>query len=221
MFRNERSGMKPLTADLAKQVALSASELQRQRTGHAPHSVTVVISEDTLVITLFDALTPAEKALSRSREGAAQVQEFHRQLFATSIDEMRQEIKRITGMGVREATADIEPATGAVVQAFTTGTVVQVFSLDGKSSTEVWSGNDSNSTEKEWTKHAASELRGWLLKWLDGDNGQVDDASIVKLKELRSCNDELPAGYCQHGRLHLPFGASYGVAAQKILGNTD
>ena len=48
--------------------------------------------------------------------------------------------------------------------------------------------------------------------------GQFDDEAVAKLKELRSCTDELPAGYCQHGRLHLPFGVSYGVAAQKILG---
>lgn len=40
----------------------------------------------------------------------------------------------------REATAEIEPESGAVVQAFTTGTVVQVFLLAGQASTETWSG---------------------------------------------------------------------------------
>jgi len=55
-------------------------------------------------------------------------------------DLLRQEIKRITGMEVREATAEIEPASGAVVQAFTTGTVVQVFLLNGRAPTEAWSG---------------------------------------------------------------------------------
>jgi hypothetical protein len=49
------------------------------------------------------------------------MQEYHRQLFANSSDELRQEIQRITGMEVREATAEIEPVSGAVVQAFTTG----------------------------------------------------------------------------------------------------
>jgi hypothetical protein len=42
---------------------------------------------------------------------------------------MRQEIKRITGREVREATAEIETATGSVVHAFTTGAMVQVFLL--------------------------------------------------------------------------------------------
>jgi len=41
----------------------------------------------------------------------------------------------------REAIAEIEPRTGAVVQAFTTGNVVQVFQLVGSVPTETWSGN--------------------------------------------------------------------------------
>lgn len=69
--------------------------------------------------------------------------------------------------------------------------------------------------------HASSELREWFLDWLDGDKGQFDDEAVAKLRELLSCTDELPAGYCQHGRLHVPFGASYGVAAQKSLGNKE
>lgn len=104
-----------------------------------PKSVTVVLSEGTLVITLHGALSPAERTLARSPAGAAQVQDFHRQLFASSSDSLRQEIARITGMDVREATAEIEPASGAVVQAFTTGTIVQVFLLAGSAPTEAWS----------------------------------------------------------------------------------
>jgi uncharacterized protein YbcI len=125
---------------MAQQVAEAASRFQEQRTGHAPRAVTVVLSEGTLVVTLHGALSPAEKDLAKTPAGAAQVQEFHRQLFASDSDALRQEIKRITGMHVREATAEVEPASGAVVQAFTTGTVVQVFLLDGSSPTETWSG---------------------------------------------------------------------------------
>lgn len=117
------------TKSVAEQLARVASSLQQQRTGYAPKSVTVILSEDTLLVTLHDALTPAEKALARTPEGTAQVQEFHRQLFADSSESMRQEIKRITGREVREATAEIETATGAVVHAFTTGAMVQVFLL--------------------------------------------------------------------------------------------
>ena len=127
---------------MAKEIAQAAIAFEQRRTGnHVPKSVTVVLSEGTLVITLHEALSPAERAMSKSPAGAAQVQEFHRQLFASSSDTLRQEIKRISGMDVREATAEIEPASGAVVQAFTTGTVVQVFLLDGNAATEAWSGS--------------------------------------------------------------------------------
>ena len=39
---------------------------EQRRTGHAPERATLVLSEDTLVITLHGALSPAEKALDRS-----------------------------------------------------------------------------------------------------------------------------------------------------------
>ena len=129
---------------MAQQIAQVAIAYQTERTGHAPASVTVVLSEDTLVITLHDALTPAEKALALSPDGAAQVQEFHRQLFLTSADSLRKEIKRITGREVREAAAEVEPASGTVVHAFTTGNVVQVFLLDGRLTADAFAENDVN-----------------------------------------------------------------------------
>lgn len=128
---------------MAQQIAQAAIAFEQRRTGnHVPKSVTVVLSDGTLVITLHDALSPAERAMAKSPAGAVQVQEFHRQLFANSSDSLRQEIKRITGMEVREATAEIEPASGAVVQAFTTGNVVQVFQLAGSAPMQTWSGAD-------------------------------------------------------------------------------
>jgi uncharacterized protein YbcI len=127
---------------MAQQVAQAAIAFQRQRTGHAPKAVTVVLSEDTLVVTLHGALTPAEEAVvKKSPAGAAQVQEFHRQLFADSSDSLRKEIKRITGVKVREAAAEVEPTTGAVVHAFTSGTMVQVFQLAQGVPADTWNGS--------------------------------------------------------------------------------
>ena len=121
--------MNELESTVSKQLTELARTLQEQRTGHAPTAVTVVLNEGTLVFTLHDALTPAERALAKSPAGASRVQEFHRQLFANCMDEMRNEISRITGHQVREAAAEIETATGTVVHAFTTGAMVQVFLL--------------------------------------------------------------------------------------------
>lgn len=133
--------MQKSNSTMARQIAQAASAFEKQRTGQLPKSVTVVLSESTLVITLHGALSPAEKALSRSPQGAAQVQEFHRQLFVDASDSLRQEIKRITGIEVREATAEVEPATGTVVGVFTSGTTVQVFLLAPHTvPSDTWSG---------------------------------------------------------------------------------
>lgn len=121
--------MNEASSDTSKQLGRMASAMQHERTGLAPTAVTVILSEDTLVVTLRGALTPAEKSLARTPQGAAQVQEFHRQLFATSSGSMLQEIKNITGRKVCEASAEIETA-GAVAHAFTTGAMVQVFLLN-------------------------------------------------------------------------------------------
>jgi uncharacterized protein YbcI len=125
----------------AQQVARAAIAFQEQRTGHAPGVVTVVQGEGTLVVTLHGALSPAEKALARTAEGAARVQQFHRQLFASDCGALREEIGRITGAEVREAAAEVEATTGTVVQVFTTGTMVQVFLLAHSVPADTWSGN--------------------------------------------------------------------------------
>ena len=117
------------TGTMAEQIARAICDFQHKSTGHTPTAVSVVLSEDTLVITLHEALTPAERAMAKDVGGAAQLQEFHRQLFASSSESLRQEINRITGRKVREAAAEVEPTTGSIVHAFTTGTTVQVFLL--------------------------------------------------------------------------------------------
>lgn len=121
------------SSSAAEELARVVSTFQKQCTGHAPKAVSVVSSDDTLVITMHEALTVAERAMAQSAEGAAQVQQFHRQLFSSSSASLLQEIQRITGRVVREATAEVELSTGAIVHAFTTGTVVQVYLLAGGS----------------------------------------------------------------------------------------
>ena len=125
---------------VAQRIAKAACAFEERRTGHAPRSVTVVLAADTLVVTLHGTLSEAEKLLARTPEGAAQVQEFHRRLFEDAAEPLREEIRHITGVAVREARAEIEPATGSVAQVFTTGTMVQVFLLAGPVAADTWSG---------------------------------------------------------------------------------
>ncbi|MEI8196398.1 MAG: Na-translocating system protein MpsC family protein [Phycisphaerae bacterium] len=110
--------MENLRKTMTKRIMEAGSVFQQERTGHTPQSVSTVLGEDTLVITLHGALSPAEIILARSAAGAAQIREFHRQLFAHSSDALRQEIKRITGVEVHAAVAEIEPSTGTMVQVF-------------------------------------------------------------------------------------------------------
>lgn len=118
------------SGSFSKELAQIALSMQSERTGHTPKAVTVVASDETVVLTLHEALTPAEKILARSESGAAKVEQYHRALFAVSCDELRREIQRLTGRKVREAAVVVEPSTGAIVHAFTSGTVVQIFQLE-------------------------------------------------------------------------------------------
>ena len=119
-------------AAIAQEIGHAANAFEQRRTGHRPKSVTVVLGNETLVVTLYGALSPAEVALVKSPAGAARMQEFHRQLFATSSEPLCGEIKRITGVEVRQATTEIETATG---------TVVQVFLLADSVTAGTWSGS--------------------------------------------------------------------------------
>lgn len=114
---------------IAEQISNAICVFQQKNTGHRPKMVTVVLSENTLVVTLHEALTLAERALARDPVSADRLQHYHRELFADSSSFLRKEIKRITGWPVRQATAEVEPASGAIVYAFTTGTMVQVAQL--------------------------------------------------------------------------------------------
>jgi uncharacterized protein YbcI len=119
-------------SEMAKQVAVASCDFEQQRTGHPPKSVTAVFSNDTLVITLRGVLSPVEMDLAKGSAGAAHVQEFHRQLFKSSCHSLRQEIRKIAGVEVREATSEV---------ATESGTVVQVFLLADSVAAGTWSGS--------------------------------------------------------------------------------
>lgn len=64
--------MNTSNSTMAKQIAQAAIAFEQRRTGnHVPKSVAVVLSDRTLVITLHDAFSPAELALSQRVAGAA------------------------------------------------------------------------------------------------------------------------------------------------------
>ena len=133
--------METSPSTMAQQIARAVVDYEEKATGHAPKSVSVVFGDDTLVVAMRGALTRAEMNLAQTPEGAARMQEFHRRLFDTASGPLRQEIKRITGVEVRDAGAEVEPSAGGIVKEFATGVVVHVFILEGKLPAASWSGS--------------------------------------------------------------------------------
>ncbi len=131
----------------AQQIAQAARDFEQQATGRPPSSVTVVLSENTLIITLHGTLSPAEMAVVKSEEGAAKLREFHRLLFATASGSLRREIRWILGVEVAEATAEV---------ATSTGTMVQVFSLAQAVPADTWSGTDPGPAQPARESHGGT-----------------------------------------------------------------
>ena len=102
----------------AKQLADVARQFETHRTGRAPDSVTAVLSDDSLVITLRGALSSAEQEAAKTPVGAAQVRESHRQHFLISDSSLRHEVETITGVAVLEVTSEVTTLTGTVVLVF-------------------------------------------------------------------------------------------------------
>jgi uncharacterized protein YbcI len=122
---------------MAQQIAQTAIAFEEKRLGRKPTSVTAVLGGDTLVITMHGVLSPAEQTLAASPAGAAQLREYHQQLFQISSDPLRREIERITGLKICE---EAKNKGTAAVQVTVVGTVVQVFLLGGQLPGDSWSG---------------------------------------------------------------------------------
>ena len=108
----------PSEIGAAKQLADVARQFEKERTGRVPESVAAELLDVSLVITLHGELSPAEMDLATTPDGAAEVQELHRQLFLTSCSSLLKEIEVITGVAVLEATSEVTTDTGTVVQVF-------------------------------------------------------------------------------------------------------
>jgi uncharacterized protein YbcI len=127
------------TTTAAERIAQAATAFQQECTGHGPGSVSVLLGEGTLVVTLHDVLSPAEREMARTPEGAGKIHEFHQQLFQTSAMVLHHEIERILGLQVLESTEEIERAGGSVMKVFASGAMVQVFRLSRATPTQSWS----------------------------------------------------------------------------------
>jgi uncharacterized protein YbcI len=142
---------------VAQEIAQAVITFQKER-GAPPTSVTVLLGADTLVVTLHGTFSPAEQALAKTPEGVAFLQKHHEKVFASSWRPLRQQIERITGVEVREAIAGFK--ADPVVQAFSTGTMVQVFQFAQCVPADSWSGNGDGETGPPLPAPTRSKLPG-------------------------------------------------------------
>ena len=98
--------------------------------------------------------------MAQTPAGAAKLQEFHSELFDNASDPLRKEIKRITGVEVRESTTEAEPKMGRVVGVFKAGTTVQVFLLAQSVPGDSWSGRPDLGNLKSDDKTSFPRLAG-------------------------------------------------------------
>lgn len=128
----------------AQAIASAAIAFQRECTGIAPRSATVLLGEKTLVVRLHDALSTAEKLLAQTPQGAARVEEYHRELFRNSSATLHHDLQKILGVEVQESSVEVDPATGRLVEVLPSGDLVQVFVLSQAVETQAWTTPDES-----------------------------------------------------------------------------
>lgn len=103
---------------VAKQLAEVARQFEKHRTGREPESVSVVLADQKLVITVRGLLSSGDAETAKTPVGAAQVRELHHQQFLSCCSPLKQEVEGITGVAVLEATSEVATHTGTVVMVF-------------------------------------------------------------------------------------------------------
>jgi uncharacterized protein YbcI len=89
--------MEKLTSTIpAQPVVRAASAFRGQRSGRVPNSVAIDLGEDTLVITLEEVVSPAEKTPPRAGAEAIQMREIYRQFIADALASMRQHMNALS-----------------------------------------------------------------------------------------------------------------------------
>ena len=115
--------------DFLEKLAEFAGSQQQLRTGHSPKKVDAAFVGDALVMVMHDALTAVEKKLSLNPNGTNQLRDFHRQLFFSSSNAMKEKIVSITGREVIETESELGSGTSSLVYAPVTGAMIQVYML--------------------------------------------------------------------------------------------
>ena len=217
----------PSRIGAAKQLAEVARQFEIHRTGRTPESVTAVLVDDSLVITLRGMLSPAEKLLAKSPVGAAQIRELHRQFFHTSCSSLLQEIEVLTGVAVLEATSEVATDTGTVVLVCLLAAGVADSSWSDASNEEI-----ADATSDIWAAKQLADLARQFETHRTGRTPEsvtavlIDDSLVITLRGvLSSAEKEMaktPIGAAQvrenHRQLFLASGSSFQHQIEVLTG---
>lgn len=218
---------RPILIRTAKQLAEVARQFEIQRTGRTPESVTAVLVDASLVITLRGMLSPAEKLLAKSPVGAAQVRQLHRQLFLTSCSSLEQQIADICGVPVLETTSEVATDTGTVVLVCLLAIGVADSSWSDATNEkiadpapDIWAAKQLADLARQFESHRTGRAPESVTAVL------IDDSLVITLRgELSSAEQELaktPAGAAQvranHRQQFLDAGRSFQQQIEVLTG---
>jgi len=114
---------------VARQVAQATGSFEHLLLGRPPTSVTVVVKGDSMVITIHETFSDVERRLARDDQGRHRVRDFHRYLFDTTLDLLREHVEENTGVQLHGALAHVDMTTGSVVKTLTTDADIELFLL--------------------------------------------------------------------------------------------
>lgn len=114
---------------LARQVAQAAGTFENMLLHRVPKSVSVVASEEWMVVHLQEEFDSVERRLATAGDGRQRVEEFHRFLFESSLESLRSHVRRATGVMLRGAVAHVDTDTCMVLKTFSTHPSVDLFVL--------------------------------------------------------------------------------------------
>lgn len=114
---------------LARQVAQATGTFENMLLHRVPRVVSVVTSEEWMVIHLHEDFDAVERRLAAATDGRQRVEEFHRFLFENSLPSLRSHVRRATGVTLRGAVAHVDTDNHAVLKTFSTNPTVDLFVL--------------------------------------------------------------------------------------------
>jgi hypothetical protein len=113
---------------LSRRIAQAAGSFEHLLMHRAPASITIVATDQSLVLTIHEPFSPAERRLAADGgSGLSRVAEYHRSLFDNSLDALCRHVRLLSGVELHGAAIHVDARTGSVLKTLTTKAAVDTF----------------------------------------------------------------------------------------------